>query len=83
MGYAFDTGSVELPFQVTRRVGELRKDEDFLVREFPGLEQADQLLKLVVVPGLELPDLVEELHDPAKVQEGLGDHLRNLVLLAV
>ena len=74
---------IELALQVAGGVGELGEDEDLLAGEFLGLEQADELLQLVVVLGLELPGLVEELHDLVEVEEGLGHHLLDLVLLAV
>ena len=69
--------------QVAGGVGELGEDEDLLAGELLGLEQADELLQLVVVLGLELPGLVEELHDLIEVEEGLRHHLVDVVLLAV
>ena len=69
--------------QVAGRVGELGEDEDLLAGQLLGLEQADELLQLVVVLRLELPRLVEELHDLVEVEEGLVHHLGNVVLLAL
>ena len=80
---ALDAGLVELALQVTSGVGELGEDQDLLVGEFLRLEQANQLLQLVVVLRLELPGLVEELHDLVEVEEGLRHHLGDVVLLAV
>ena len=76
-------GLVELALQVAGRVGELGEDEDLLVGQLLGLEQADELLQLVVVLRLELPGLVEELHDLVEVEDGLLHHLGNVELLAL
>ena len=69
--------------QVAGRVGELGEDEHLLARQLLRLEQADQLLELVVVLRLELPGLVEEVHDLVEVEEGLRHHLGDVVLVAV
>ena len=69
--------------EIASGIGELGEDEDFLAVEFLGLEQADQLLQLIVVLWIELPGLLDELHDLVKVEEGLGHHLINPVLAAV
>ena len=69
--------------QVAGGVGELGEDQHLLAGEFLRLQQPDQLLELVVVLRLELPGLVEEVHDLVEVEERLGDHLGDVVLLAV
>ena len=66
--------------EVAGRVGELREDQDLPVGQRPRLEQADELLELVVVLRLELPGFVQELHDLVEVEEGLGHHLLDVVL---
>ena len=69
--------------EVAGRVGELGEDQDLLVGQRLRLEQADKLLELVVVLRLELPGLVQELHDLVEVEEGLGHHLLYVVILPV
>ena len=44
------------------------------------LSRRMSFLELVVVLRLELPGLVQELHDLVEVEEGLGDHLLYVVL---
>ena len=80
---AVDAGLVELSLQVAGGVGELGEDQHLLAGELLRLEQPDQLLQLVVVLRLELPGLVEEVHDLVEVEEGLVHHLVDVVLLAV
>ena len=74
--------SVELPVQVAGGVGELGEDEDLLVCQLLRLEQADELLELVVVLGLELPGFFEEADDLVEVEEGLLHHLDDFVFVA-
>ena len=69
-----------MTLEIAGRVGELGEDQDLLVGQRLGLEQADELLKLVVVLRLELPGLIQELHDLVEVEEGLGYHLLYVVL---
>ena len=69
--------------QIAGGVGELGEDQHLLAGELLGLEQPDQLLELVVVLRLELPGLVEEVHDLVEVEERLGHHLLDVVLVAV
>src|SRR5262249_67661 len=51
--------------------------------EFLRLEQANELLELVVVPGLELPGLGDEMHDLIEVAICLCNHRGYVVLFAV
>ena len=80
---AVDAGGVELPLEIAGRVCELGEDEHLLARQFLGLEQADELLQLVVVLGLELPGFIEELRDLVEVVKGLLDHLDDVVVPAI
>ena len=61
---AVDARGSQLPLEIARRVGELREDENLLVRQRLGLQQTDELSELVVVPRLELAGLVQELVSP-------------------
>ena len=59
-------------FEVAGGVGELGEDQDLLVGSSFDLSSRIELLQLVVVLRLELPSLVEEVHDLVEVEECLG-----------
>ena len=69
--------------EIAGRIGELGEDDDLLPRKFFRLQKPDEFLQLVVVLRLELPRLLEELHDLVKIEHGLIHHLDNVVLVAI
>ena len=69
-----------MTLEVAGRVSELGEDQDLLVVQRLRLEQADELLQLVVVLRLEFPGLIQELHDLVEVEERLEHHLLDVVL---
>ena len=83
LNHPFDAGVVELALQVPRGVCELGEHEDLLTGEVLGLEQMDQSKEFVVVLRLELLGFAEKLYDLLEVQEGLSNHLLDLVLVAI
>ena len=73
LGDVLDTSFVDLALEVAGGVGKLGEDEHLLAGEALGLEQSNELVKLVIMTGLELSWLRRETarsdRGPGKVSE--------------